>query len=332
MKTKYLTLKMVFISGVGRTGTGILRRALSRHNNILILKNNLRFFIDPDGIIPFCKILSSNWTPYQFDQSIKRLEKVLKGFSRKNKIIFNIQNIIRAVGLDKFSNYKIFPRYSNFDLVSLCPKYPQLVDNLIDQLKLFDFKGEWEGMPLLKKKTLYFGHPKKEKKITKLFSDFIINVLSNTKTKKDVRCFVDANIWNHLWFNEIVKFFPKAKLIHIQRNPMDVVASLMHQNWSPKDVEQAAKFYRAIMQEWWKVKLTIPRNAYMEIKLEQLTSKPEETFKDILNFTSLPFDKKVLGEDLSKSNHGRWKKDIPKKSITNVKKILRLCLDKQGYK
>ena len=86
MKTKYLTLKMVFISGVGRTGTGILRRALSRHNNILILKNNLRFFIDPDGIIPFCKILSSNWTPYQFDQSIKRLEKVLKGFSRKNKI------------------------------------------------------------------------------------------------------------------------------------------------------------------------------------------------------------------------------------------------------
>ena len=173
MKTKYSKLKMVFISGVGRTGTGILRRALSRHNNILTLKNNLRFFIDPDGIIPFCKILSSNWTPYQFDQSIKRLEKVLKGFSRKNKIIFNIQNIIRVVGLDKFFNYRIFPRYSNFDLVSSCPKYPELVSNLIDRLKLFDFKGEWEGMPLLTKKTFYFGQPKKEKEITKLFSDFI---------------------------------------------------------------------------------------------------------------------------------------------------------------
>ncbi len=68
------------------------------------------------------------------------------------------------------------------------------------------------------------------------------------------------------------------------------------------------------------------------INIYAISSKPEETFKDILNFTSLPFDKKILGEDLSKSNHGRWKKDIPKKSITNVKKILRLCLDKQGYK
>ena len=86
------------------------------------------------------------------------------------------------------------------------------------------------------------------------------------------------------------------------------------------------------MQEWCGVRSTITRNTYMEIKLEQLTSKPEETFKDILNFTSLHFDKKVLGEDLSKSNHGRWKKDIPKKSITNVKKILRLSIDKQGYK
>ena len=86
------------------------------------------------------------------------------------------------------------------------------------------------------------------------------------------------------------------------------------------------------MQEWWKMKLIIPKNSYMEIKLEDLTSKPQKTFKDICNFTSLPFDKKILGENLSRPNHGRWKRDIPKKSITSVKKILRLCLKKQDYK
>jgi len=332
MNTKHLKLKMIFISGVGRTGTGVLKRALSRHKNVLTLKNNLRFLIDPDGIIPFCKILSSNWTPYQFDQSTKRLEKVLKSFSRKNKFIFNLHNIIRAMGLHKFSNYKVFPRYSNFNLVSSCPIYPQLVNDLIANLKLFNFKGEWEGMPSLTKKVFYFGHPKREKGIIKLFSDFIGNVLTNTGTKKDAKCFIDANIWNHLWFNEIIKFFPKAKLIHIQRDPMDVVASLIHQNWSPKNTIQAAQFYREIMQEWWRIRSLIPRNTYMEVKLEELTAKPEETFKDILNFIPLPFDNKVLNEDLSKSNHGRWKRDIPKESISNIKKILKSCLNKQGYR
>ena len=68
--------------------------------------------------------------------------------------------------------------------------------------------------------------------------------------KKDNKfVYLDDNTWNHLNFSELNKIFPNAYLIHIFRDPRDVVLSLSKQRWSPNTLKDCIIFYRQICFE-----------------------------------------------------------------------------------
>ena len=62
--------KPVFIGGTGRSGTTILSKVLSQHENILQLVET-RFIIDPDGIIELIPALTDNWSPSIGNKAMK---------------------------------------------------------------------------------------------------------------------------------------------------------------------------------------------------------------------------------------------------------------------
>lgn len=89
--------------------------------------------------------------------------------------------------------------------------------------------------------------------------------------------------------------FPKAKILHIRRNPADTCLSLFQNyyggsatfayNW-----DNIATYYRAYMRfmELWRG--ILPQESMLELDYEALVSKPEPVVRDTIEFLGLPWE------------------------------------------
>ena len=103
----------------------------------------------------------------------------------------------------------------------------------------------------------------------------------------------DKTTMNVRYLEELLQIFPKAKIIHIVRNPKDVIASKIRVPWSPNSI--------IINAFKWKIDVLYGRkfaanhkNSYTEIRYEDLVSSPESEIKRLLNFIDEPFEDAIL--------------------------------------
>ena len=142
---------------------------------------------------------------------------------------------------------------------------------------------------------------------------------------------MEDNTWNILYLKEIAELLPGARLIHIYRDPRDVVASFTQQTWTPSDAVESARFYRNLMDRWQHVKQQVPEDFFMEISLEELVQHKENMLQEICAFWSLEWDDKLMELELNKAHRGRWEKDIPANQLEEVLEILTPYLEMLGY-
>ena len=129
-----------------------------------------------------------------------------------------------------------------------------------------------------------------------------------------------------------MEFTPQAKLIHMYRDPRDVVSSLMRQRWAPDSAETTALWYKDLMEKWFAIKSKLPSKNYMEFKLEDLTRDPKNTISKICKFSEIAFEPAMLEIDLGHSHQGRWKQDLKETNTDRVEQILEGVIQKLGYK
>ena len=117
-----------------------------------------------------------------------------------------------------------------------------------------------------------------------------------------------ANIWgdktplNTLYINDIYEVFPKAKYIHIHRNPYDAIVSYV-KSGRYKDYKNATIR--------WKNSIEIASNfgknhpsSYFEIKYEDLVENPELYIKKTCGFLGIEFEKSMLQISKKSNNLG----------------------------
>ncbi len=96
--------------------------------------------------------------------------------------------------------------------------------------------------------------------------------------------------------------FPKAKIIHIHRDPRDVAVSNFYQNFAAmrglmgfandlKDIGHMLNDYLFIMDHWYK---TLPEGRIFKVVYEELVSEPEKVIRELLEYCELPWEDKVL--------------------------------------
>ena len=73
---------------------------------------------------------------------------------------------------------------------------------------------------------------------------------------------VDDNTFNHLYAGELVRLVPNSLIVHMYRDPRDVVASYIKQRWSPTELDQSIDYYCSIMQKWSEIRGTIPAEKF----------------------------------------------------------------------
>jgi len=325
----------VFVSGTGRSGSGLMRRLLSRHSMVTTLPFESRFIVDPDGIIDFYRNYSETWTPFLADVRLKRLESFLCDLSKKSFIHSSINSTIsRICSYFSINRIKIISpkRYVVFDIDKYIPGFKQYAEELISDLKEFSYEGYWVGTESYKlSPRVYFQGPRTKEELSIPLRKFLNKVVSSLLINTNASYYVDHNTWNFLFAKDLLHFFPNAKIIHIWRDPRDVVASYTKQRYAPKPGPQGAVFYKSIVDYWFSIKETLDLSCYHEFKLEDLVSSPESTIRNIFSFLDLPFEEGLLNIDLSKSNRGRWEKDLSDEEKSEVQEILSNIIIELGY-
>ena len=102
----------------------------------------------------------------------------------------------------------------------------------------------------------------------------------------------------------ILEKFPKAKFIHIYRDPLEVYASskkllqkilpeMALQNWSDETIETfVMKSYKETFRQFLKVKESIPKDQLFELSYESLTKTPKKQIEKAYNQLNI----NMLGE------------------------------------
>lgn len=326
MNEDKLNNPILMIGGSGRSGTTVLSRVFSQHPNICNVPE-LRFLIDPDGLLDFYLNLP-NWSPYHYDVRLKRLHKMLLQLSN-NQFIELFSKL-----MDKLQNktsVKLTEKYHNVNISKYCSIYPQLVEELIKDLAAFRFQGYWTGNSFFEKKQIYFAENDTLLPVKAAIQKFLNGLFGSILEKQQTDFYLEKNTWNILWFDKTLELIPNAKLVHIYRDPRDVIASFTKQRWMPNDPIQAAQTYNSLLNHWENIKRKIPQNSFFEISLEDLVNDPERILGSICDFWGIDLHPDMLKVSLKKSNAQRWKKDFSETIAEKVEKIVYSHLKNYGY-
>lgn len=324
-------MKIVLIGGTGRCGTNILKAILSRHSKITTLPFEHRFFIDPDGLVDFYTSYPQAWSPFWADKRIERLERFLDEVSNVSPFHKLIEKVLRLMNREgKLISPK---RYSGWELRKHFPNFELHKKELIRNLADFTYKGVWPGTTSYSYKPhIRHSSPKSKEALGEIIGNYMRSLIGDYLFSKGAECFVEDNTWNIFFARELIELLPESKIIHIYRDPRDVVASFSQQRWCPSDKIKAAHFYRSMMAYWlYDVKDSLPVGCYYEMGLESLVNSPESILRGLCEFLDLPFESGMLDVDLSKSHSRRWKKEFSEREKDEIFDILGSIIHDLGY-
>jgi hypothetical protein len=324
-------IPICLIGGTGRSGTTILKRIFTRHPDVARIPE-WRFSIDPDGLVDFYTTFSTGWSPFLYDVKLRRLHRLLMDMGRHSSVANMLRLGFKSLKIQRSVPVKLVPRYSQISIAKVCPSYSKLVDALMEDLTEFRYQGHWTGKSFLSRTSIAQGFPTDRDLLAQRLGDFFRDVIRSTLEHQKKSCYVEDNTWNILWFDKLLHLVPEAKLVHIYRDPRDVVASFMKQTWTPSDPIQGAVFFKNIMARWWEIRETLPADSYREISLEALVSDPKTVLQDVCRFWGIAWDDALLQTDLSRSHSGRWRKELNDVQKQEVNTLLSECIETMGYK
>jgi len=110
---------------------------------------------------------------------------------------------------------------------------------------------------------------------------------------------VDKDLANFLYLGVIHRIFPRARIIHCRRDPLDTCFSaysrLFLGNWEfTYDLGELGRYYRgyhALMAHW---RGMLPGETFLEIDYEALVAEPERETRRVLDFLGLPWHEACL--------------------------------------
>lgn len=322
--------QIVFIGGSGRSGTNITRQVLASHSMVASLPFEYRFIVDPDGIVDFYHSYSALWSPFMADRRLKRLERLLADLGSEPFFHRTLGEVIRL--LDPGRSLISPRRYHGWQLDEHLPRFRQHCRTLVSNLTEFSFSAQWVGTESYRfRPRIYSAGPIDRSELAKVLGDFIRKVIGDLARSQGKSCYVEDNTWNILFANELIDLVPRAKIIHVYRDPRDVVASYVNQRWAPNDPKQAARWYVTLMQRWFDIRSSLAAGSYIELKLEDLVVETEETLRQLCRFVDIPFESKLMETDLSRSNSGRWRREFSTRTQEDVQSVLGEFITSLGY-
>jgi hypothetical protein len=138
----------------------------------------------------------------------------------------------------------------------------------------------------------YFTEPE----MIEMLREFMLKLLQRIlEPLTKPQLFVEKTPDHALYLPEINELLPASRIIHVLRDPRDVVASLMaasrtwarQSSWAPNNARDAAKLWVRTVNKVRHASPAIPSKQFLEVRYEELHSSPLEALGRIRDFIEL---------------------------------------------
>lgn len=305
---------MNFIGGTGRSGTTILAKILGNHSKCYVFPTELRFITDPDGLISLKNALVDDWSFFNGDIAIERFITLMKALSNR-----------------------FWKSYPNSDLKSMVGKefYFDWLNNYVSEINYNKAPNLWAARANLFRKVIvkvfginkftsnflessFFSSPLEEEDFYKISGKFVRDFFNRAASINKKEFCIDHTPSNLIHADFLQELFPDLKLLHIFRDPLDVISSFSGKDWGSNNIEVNTRWIFETYKRWEQVKTIISPENYFELSFEKLIYYPKETMSNVCEFMNLKYEDSMINLDLSKHNIGRWEQVLSIKDIENI--------------
>ena len=328
-----MTESPIFIAGTGRSGTTLLRRILKRHPDVFAAARESRFIVDPDGIITLVDALSTNWSPAASDKALRRFEAMMSSLRVQTPLYRTMRTVSRRTGRNLFYWFSAEEyAHNNYGEQLGLEHYDATVKAFVEALEEFRFRG-WRGDT---KAFQFQPHVRLGKRFTRhemlrMSATFIQKLYAHGLERENAARFCDDTPMNLLYAKFLHELFPESIIVHIFRDPRDVISSYSTQIWSSDEIALCTKQVKGLLEKWQEQRESLPAGSFIEIKFEDLIGDPEGTLTNLCNFAGLEMHPSLLSMDLSRHHIGRHRRDLSDEEIRYVECELNGWMVEKGY-
>jgi hypothetical protein len=155
------------------------------------------------------------------------------------------------------------------------------------------------------------------------------------KLERDDKSVVGATV--HRSFDQIPRIWPRAKYIHLLRDPRDVSRSVIEMGWAG-NFFYAADTWLAAEKTWNDLRDTLSPTDYIEVRYEELICDYENVLADICRFIGVDYSEQMLDyvanssyELPDKNLIEQWKRKLTSRQIAYVESKCGRLLEERGY-
>jgi hypothetical protein len=309
----------VFIGGTGRSGTSIMANLLNTHadlclpgheNKLIVERNGLRdiveylsggryditrfHFVIQDFLSRAQQMQQFGFPVAELNQRLSQLRKEQKlGFQQAFEIVQRenpaVAGSIHAIG-PGFGLEHYITCVKAFLLRIAAHVAPEGVVNTDGLLKPFFLARTFTREAILDE-----------------CRRFLDQLYAQPVNAARASRWVDDTPLNFVNFDFLHELYPKMKFIHMIRDPRDVASSFTNQAWFPPHQPLAISVCAAMIRSYCVLKDRIPADSLLEVRLEDLVTKPDETVARVAAFLEVEnrFDTAIVSADKANIGRGR---------------------------
>lgn len=296
---------MIFVGGTGRSGTTILTQLLGRHSEVYGFPKEMRFITDPDGLVSLKYALVDQWSFYQADFAIERFERLMKTLARRSPGSYPTLAFESIVGRRFYASWlsAFVDAFVEFELDSVWVARRNFLSNVL--LKVM---GEDHAKSRLTPRS-YYVSPKSEDEFFQVAREHLSAFMARAAEANGASQCVDGTPANLIHADFIHQCLPNMKLIHIYRDPRDVLCSFSTKKWGGT-ADQNMRWIADTLDRWERVRDRLPPSARLEVCFEDMIRSPRDSWETISDFLGLAVEDDVLDVDLSRHHIGRWQTEL----------------------
>lgn len=270
-------MKAVFVCGPGRSGTTVLREALSQHPDVATMPGELRLIVDPGGLVDLYEALTRQWDPYNASEACLRWEHLMdKGYFAR--LLF------------KYLGRRPVP------------------GEFLEYIGMHQEKGSWIGIGT-EEDYMYRGCPATAK--AHLFREFVEGLY--LERRPEAAFFVDDTPSVGLHAARLAPIFPDRAFIHCVRHPMDILESHVHggRTWTSGWPDTASHLINDVIR---RTRNAVVSHRATTLKLEDVLEDPAMAMDKVCRLLRLRSGyEEVMAAvyDADKANVGRRRNLTP---------------------
>jgi hypothetical protein len=330
-----MAYRQVFIVGTGRCGTGILKKTLGTHSKIYTYPWELRFISDRYGLVDLFHRLTRDWNPFNASEAIvsfyRLMTEGLWDYPLHEKILYTgMRALYKTFGIGYGRRY----RKPNFSEIFPYQDYRKVLEKFIDDITFGTSSGHWAGANSYQMAPqLFTTRQINPDELYSRMGGFVDSLLSIPLENSESHCWCDDTPINITNAHHIVRMLEGARIIHIYRDPRDVVSSYAEreQHWSPNSVYQCTKWVKQIYLKWKKIKKKLSTKSFLEVRYEEVVSSQEKVMKKIAKFVGIKYLEEMMSVKFDDRSVGRYKNDLSGQQIENVEAELHEVLSEYSY-